>query len=119
MRYCFHSSVKCRSTNFMLVDCERFQSATCHGFVNCEGSAMRPIGRTPPFANTDYRLLKTDYYAPSLPLQFQPVPDAMHGLNPSWFLRVFLDFGAEAGDVVVYSAGGGEGGVAPDNIQEP
>ena len=46
------------------------------------------------------------------------VAEAVDGLDVAGVFGVGLDFGAEHGDVVIDGAGGGEGAVAPDGIEE-
>ena len=46
------------------------------------------------------------------------VAEAVDGLDEAGGFWVGLDFVAEHGDVVVHGAGGGEGAVAPDDIEE-
>src|SRR5579859_7480560 len=50
--------------------------------------------------------------------QFQFVADTVDGLDPAGVFGVWLNFGAEAGDVIVHRARRGEGGVAPDDVEK-
>ena len=43
----------------------------------------------------------------------------MHGLDPARLVRVRLELGAQAGDVIVHGARGRKGGVAPDHVEKP
>ena len=46
------------------------------------------------------------------------VTDTVHGLDEAGVFGVGLDLGAKHSDVVIDGAGGGEGSVAPDGIEE-
>src|SRR5207302_7979222 len=51
--------------------------------------------------------------------QLQSVADAMHGLDPARLLRVRLQLGAQAGNVIVHRARRRKRGVAPDHVEKP
>ena len=50
---------------------------------------------------------------------FQLVPDPVNRFDPVRLVRIPLELGTQAGNMIVHCARGREGGVAPNHIQEP
>src|SRR4029077_7685041 len=54
----------------------------------------------------------------SLLIEIQPIPRAVHGLDPARLFRVRFNLAPQTGNMGVDRARGGKGGVAPHDIQK-
>ncbi len=95
----------------------------CETFGNCHGSANSDPGRVK---------IRDRWFAaggigmrvsPAHPLSgaglcFQSVADSVDGLDPARILRIRLELGTQAGDVIVHGARGWESRETPDHIQK-